>query len=680
MKTMNKIMRGFPAGLLCAVLLIVNISSTVMAAEFSVSDSQALTETPAMEEAVLTDEIYDIDSEIVDEALSSDTGSVEPEGAAPTTGSGTNADPYLIDLNTLYSDSISGAKSVYFCFTIENTGLLNPYASVTGCTGTSSNWFKIYKDSYVESSHIYESSSVKKSDLEKKEWIGLAPGKYILEFHLGEANSYSIKLDFTKSERYEEELDAPNKPKLIKTDGDFYYGNTSPGGNDPQDYYYFTLNKKSNISLYAKSDDNYYLSVGIYSNPDYSGKIADATYNNEHWIRKTLKAGTYYVSISNGLSATHHMGYKFFIMNGKSSSKEKEIETGTATVNGEKVTSLKAAFAKMKEAKEYLILLETDMIGEKNLTIPKNPTKVTISGNGHVIQINGTKFLSKTDLELKDLTIKTVNKKNEPAKLTLTAKKNLAVLDKVSFNGITEKISVTNTLDLTGALSATTVTTGNMNIGNTGNLIIGKNEKVTVKKELNAADGAGIELTEGFNKPIVLKGNASGKVNLSGKALPNGTQILKSNQSKLNGETLKSVFDVKGITDNTVESYLYYASKGKACLFGESIVYNEKKYGLWKDAVTQMNSDVLSGKDTLSVNLIGNVNAAGPLTMPKKGYKSITVNGEGYNITFTKDIKLTGDTTISKKLTLTKVNKKGTKVPGKIIDGKGKYKYDGPTL
>ena len=65
----------------------------------------------------------------------------------------------------------------------------------------------------------------------------------------------------------------------------------------------------------------------------------------------------------------------------------------------------------------------------------------------------------------------------------------------------------------------------------------------------------------------------------------------------------------------------------------------------------------------------------GAFRMPAGGYGSITINGNSHTMTFTGDIKLTGDTTISG-VTLNKVNKKGVKVEGKVK--KGKYNYSGP--
>ena len=60
--------------------------------------------------------------------------------------------------------------------------------------------------------------------------------------------------------------------------------------------------------------------------------------------------------------------------------------------------------------------------------------------------------------------------------------------------------------------------------------------------------------------------------------------------------------------------------------------------------------------------------------MPKKGYETLTIEGSG-TVTFTGDIKLTGNTVIAEGITLNKVDKKGNKVSGKV--NKGKFTYTG---
>ena len=88
-----------------------------------------------------------------------------------------------------------------------------------------------------------------------------------------------------------------------------------------------------------------------------------------------------------------------------------------------------------------------------------------------------------------------------------------------------------------------------------------------------------------------------------------------------------------------------------------------------------MNEDAKNGVQDLTVVINGDVNVKGAFTMPQKGYQSLTITGNNRSITFTGNIKLTGNTTMSE-LTLYKVNNKGKRVSGKVI--KGKYSYSGP--
>lgn len=343
-------------------------------------------------------------------------------------------------------------------------------------------------------------------------------------------------------------------------------------------------------------------------------------------------------------------------------------------MNGVQYDSLKAAFKDMKEAKDYYVELATDMDGESNLTIPKTPTSVTINGNGHVIKIIGSKLTSNTNLKLINVTIKAVKKNGAQSKFTLNAKKDLETGDNVRIEALKPAVKVGKIFRLKGEFNVRTLTAGTMELEG-GKLTVNKDDKVTVKTALKSVSG-NIILGERFNKPIAIKGTAEGLVNFSGAKQPDGTQILATKQNKLDQDTLKKVFNVKGITDNTNDTYLYYFKKGKAGIFGDSIVYNGKTFGVWKDVVAQMNAD--KGYDSqFSVSLTGDVNAAGALTMPKKGYKSISLNSIGgdHKLIFTGDIKLTGDAAISDSVTLTKVNKKGAKVPGKVITKK--YNYTG---
>ena len=88
-----------------------------------------------------------------------------------------------------------------------------------------------------------------------------------------------------------------------------------------------------------------------------------------------------------------------------------------------------------------------------------------------------------------------------------------------------------------------------------------------------------------------------------------------------------------------------------------------------------MNADKKSGAKAFTVTLNSDVNLNGAFKLPGKGYDSLKIEGNGHKMTFTGDIKLTGNTTI-KDVLFNKVYKNNNKVAGKIV--KGKFEYAGP--
>ncbi len=355
-----------------------------------------------------------------------------------------------------------------------------------------------------------------------------------------------------------------------------------------------------------------------------------------------------------------------------------DTNTGEITINGEKVDSLKSAFKKMKDSgKDYILVLGSDVKGEKNLTIPKTAKSVTINGNGHVIEITGTKFTSKTNLTLTDVTICTKTKKGAAAKFTLDTKKDLSIEGKVSFEASAVTLKCSALMTLKCGIYAKTVIVKDLALEEGAALKPTADGSITVKGILKG-NGGEIVLPDNFKKPVVLKGAVSGTVKLSGVKQADGTQILKASTKKINSDALKTAFNVTGITDNIIDTYLYYTAGGKVCIFGESIGYGGKKYGVWKDAVAAMNADVKAAKNTgskieLAVTIIGDVNLNGTFKLPTKGYGKLILSGTG-TMTFTGDIKLTGDTWVEG-ITFRKTDKKGNEQKLKIVKGKYQYNY-----
>nr|MCR4641852.1 hypothetical protein [Lachnospiraceae bacterium] len=465
--------------------------------------------------------------------------------------------------------------------------------------------------------------------------------------------------------------------------GTVYHGTLDYKAMNYEDYYAFEVPKAGTVKIYEKGGmmgDH----ATLFSDAKFEDQIANEYLSSKGAtvIKKNLAAGTYYLKIR-GVADCE---YEFKVtVPGGSSKPAKDPATGKLTMNGKDYTSVKAAISDMKEAADYVIVLNSDMIGEKPLTFPKKPRSVTIKGNGHKIVIKGSKVTAKCPMELEDVTFETVHKKKEgvSVKLNFNAKLGLTVGNGVHFTALSSKLNVKKDMKLNGRLSANNLSAENLKLGKAAVYELNKGDKLTVKKEFSSEQGAGFYLHNGF-KPIALKGTASGKVSFaSDDKLPDGTQILSCSSKKIPAAALKEVFGCAELTANHTATYLYYLSGSKACMFGEAIEFNGKSYGLWKDVVADMNAAVKEAKKNgtevnFDVSLKGNVNLAGKFLLPQKGYGTLTIKGNGHSMTFTSDIKLTGNLTVTDDTTLYKVNKKNEKVAGKI--NAGKFTYSGPQI
>lgn len=358
------------------------------------------------------------------------------------------------------------------------------------------------------------------------------------------------------------------------------------------------------------------------------------------------------------------------------SSKESST-TGMITIDGVTVPSLKDAFKKMDNAsKDYIIVLGSDVIGEKGLTIPKTAKSLTIQGNGYSIFLSGNKIVSNTHLVLENVRIAAQNNKGKLQKLAITAKKGMIINNNVDYSAVSLSLKTTGQLVLNGELKADAITCDELVLYEDGILKVPANAKITIKNGLKGQGGC-IELLDVLSKAITLNGGVSGDpISFTGSIQPDGTQILKTNAKKISAKELEARFDVESVTENTTDTTLVYYSSGKACIFGKSISYRGKDYALWKDMIAQVNADRKLGDKEFDIELNGNVNVKGALKMPVKGYEQFTISGNGYSLRFTGNIKLTGNTTITEDTELIRVNGKGEKIPGKVI--KGKYLYWGP--
>ncbi|MBR5420064.1 MAG: hypothetical protein IK115_02830 [Lachnospiraceae bacterium] len=610
-----------------------------------------------------------------------------PEEAAVGAGSTDPSSPTPIGVNQTITDHLSsGENTRYYSFSLTAAGCVymtfgHEYAETTN------KWeVKLYRDrGYNNSDDTIAEYSYRGVDLEEvtEGKVGLPAGTYGMSITASTIKlndvDYRFSFSYTATDDWEEEPDSAIRAKSISS-GKYYYGVTTLYDTD---YYYFDVEEAGKVSIYFSHDvtegSSKLWELKIYNEHGYHAENEVAVFKYTGTERKevcdkvSLEPGRYYIGIR-GLTYTKlkKVVYKFkFQIAGDTGSTGKAVMDGTTAVS-----SLKKAFAMMKDKDhDYVISLQTDMLGEKNLKIPKSARSVTILGNGHMILIKGGSITANTRLILENVRIRTENKKGALTKLTINAKCGLGV-NIVNFETKSTNVKVKGAFDVNSTFAAETITAQDLNLNPMGSIWLGANHKLTVKNLLNGA-GGNIRLMEGFNKPVSLGGTVTGSVNLVGESQPDGKQILSAKTKKLSPELLKGSFRVEGITSNTIPSSLYYYSGGKAAVFGEAIGYNGQLYGLWKDAVAQMNLDRKAGMTQFIVDLYGDVRIMGAFKMPSKGYESIRIGGNGHTVTFTGNIKLTGDTLIENAV-LRKVDKKGNPAAGKII--RGKYTYVGPEI
>ena len=682
MKIRDILKRG-AAGFLTATMLLAN-SAVVHAADTDVEFSEEVIE------ASDGDAYEEVGGEETDQPEDQDE-IVQGGKGSREKGDGTKDNPW----NLVFDEDVEGALSLtgdYYYFEAPSNGAVSIQGCVPDGNGIPSGWIitsdgndRVYLDDPVKGGNEYGFSTV------DRKTFGVKKGeRFYIRFFKSAENGYKVyrlKISFENSDLWEAEPDSDKDPKKIELNKEYsgviinYTGDDV--SKDLEDYYKFTLKKKATVRFFLKSDMN--TRLGLFKKSFSEVDKIEYRFNNdgkEAVLEKTLSAGDYFVKVDT--AGTNWTEYKVRI-EAETGADKKFPETGEAIINEQPVKSLKEAFSLMTEAKDYVIELKSDMVGEKSLTVPKKATSLIIYGNGHSIVIKGSKFTAKCPLTLEDVTIKTVNAKKEGVaeNLKLNAVAGLTINSAVEFGAKSTKIQVKSDMVLDGSLSSNSVTAENLKLAKGSQYILGEGDKLTVKKELKAEDGAEIYLNKGF-KPISLKGSASGKVTFDGEEnLADGTQVLNCSSKKISADTLKEVFDCADLTANHTVTYLYYLSGSKAFIFGEAIEFNGKTYGLWKDAVADMNAAVKEAKKnktSVSFNVVinGDVNMGGKFALPKKGYEGLTIEGNGHSLTFTSDITLTADLTISDDTTLIKVNKKNEKVAGKIKEGK--YTYTGPQI
>jgi len=647
------------------------------------TEIEAVEENGPEEEEAVAEEPDDPEKEAAEEAPDASEEEAAADGEEPFTskqlGSGTWADPWNLVLGEEISGTLKEGDNYggeWYYFEAPEDGLITAEGCVPdGRGGNASSGFITVWDCYDIVTLDYGISGGNEYDIQK--YFGVKAGKrFAVRLCKGHNNGYQqyrFRIRFEKKDDWECEPDTVSECKTIELNKEYFgvlqmKSGMTDTNHDIEDFYHFKLSKKTRVELYINC--KWRLDLQLYKN----SFDTESIYNNHFRIETgkptkvlDLAPGDYYICIGGGGMQWTEYSFSF----NKASNAP---VTGTAKLNGANVRSLKEAFSLMNDKdKDYVIELESDMIGEKNLTVPKKAKSVTIKGNGHVIEIVGTKFTANAPLTLENVTFRAKTKKGVAAKFVLNAKKGLNLEDEVNFEAAKTTVKTT-ALNLKCSLSSNVVSCKELNLEEGGELVAAKDSSISVKTSLNG-NGGTIELAEGFNKPIALGGGAKGLISFNGVDQADGTQIFKASEKKLSADTLKTAFDVSGITENTEQTGLYYFANGKIGIFGNCIAFRGVTYALWKDVVTAMDLAKAGGEKELTVSLLGNVNLGGKFLLPKKGYEQLTIEGNGFSMTFTGDIKLTGNTTITD-TTLIKLDKKGQ--PAKLKIKKDKYSYVGP--
>ena len=663
----------------------------VLPEDEAVSENETVSDDEADTEAV-SENAADEEAASEDETAGDDAGSddADPEEGESSDETGTIDKPEKLEFGKEVAVSISKSLDYqWYIFTPEQKGYIELYVQ-----GNKDHDLTVVVHQGDNPQDIHNVGVVKGEAGEKKvlaKKAGLRPGTtYIVQVGMNNIKASegvqkgAFQIDFKESEYWEEELDSEESYKTI-SNNTTYYGTLDYKASNYADFYSFEVTKAGTVKIYEKGG-----LIGdwaeLYSDDKFENKIAQSYLSNKGAtvISKKLAVGKYYLKIR-GVDECEYE-FKIKAPGGTAKpAKEKYPATGKLTMNGKEYNSVGEAIANMTEETDYVIDLQSDMIGEKPLTFPKKAKSVMIMGHKYSIVMKGSKITAKCPLRLQNLTIKAVHAKKEgvSVKLTINAKNGFTVAKGVVFDALSTKFTVKNGLRLMGSASVNNITTDNLKFESDSSLTLGKGCKLTVKKELYGEGDNELYLCKGF-KPIALKGSVSGNITFNAEEnLPDGTQVLSCSSKKISSETLKKVFDCADLTANSASTYLYYLSGSKACIFGEVIEFNGHKYGVWKDAVAEMDKLLKEAKKnkteiSFEVNIKGDVNMAGKFLLPKKGYKSMTINAKNHSLSFTGDITLTGDLTISDTAKLYKLNKKNEKVAGKIKPGK--FTYTGPEI
>lgn len=171
-------------------------------------------------------------------------------------------------------------------------------------------------------------------------------------------------------------------------------------------------------------------------------------------------------------------------------------------------------------------------------------------------------------------------------------------------------------------------------------VILSTGADLTVSKQFTCEADSQIVLGKDF-KPLEIAGNMAGTVKLvSDWPAAEGDLILK-----LKYADILPYFDIDGIKPYDGCTYELVKEKNEARMYGHKFSYGGESYTNWKSVIAAVNKN--GNKETAAeIKLLGNVDIRDKVKMPKsKKMSSFILDGNGYELTFTGNIKLVKDTT-----------------------------------
>ena len=336
------------------------------------------------------------------------------------------------------------------------------------------------------------------------------------------------------------------------------------------------------------------------------------------------------------------------------------FETAVKAIDDNEAARKKAAL----NPADYTITVYCDTAPEK-LVLPKTAKSLKIKSynEAKTINLKGTTSLTaKYDLILQNIKINNVNAKNEPTAITINQNEGLLYIESLEFNAmptlkgstkselkIVNKCSDIQAISGFGTVEVWIVSTNPLKVGKSfsfNKLIIATGCGIYVPsgctfsaKDIEGDSDSFISLENGF-KPITISGTAKGTIALKGDKVTTTTQIFNSAKMCL------GVFDVSAIQPAAGDYALTRESSKVYCRPNATLELDGKKFVKFADVVNDIENDGVNDGD-YTITLTTDYANGAALKFPKAGtFKSIEINTNGYDFTFTGNVTLTGNTAI----------------------------------